>query len=425
MRENALPPPFVLKNGGQRPRRPWFSWRSGCAALDAEARGVGYPFNTILFEATRRCNLACPICMTGSNDPVRVRECAGRELSTEEVEELILAPGKELGAEVMTWSGGEFLLRTDALELVRRAARLGYASSILTSGKGVTRELLRELQSASGGTLVLAVGINSIEDESAWTRDSACSLALRALELCRQLDIKRHVVVNIGRHNLATLARTLQWLEDRNLPFNRAPFAARGSGRAHFAALAFSREEMERVIHPELRRRPNGYISYTPFFLNPDLHARFSGGRRNVTVPQNPPVGCFIGNGLFIGAEGNLAPCNLLLDVLDCGNVREKPLARLVAESPVFQALLDRRNLKGKCGRCRYQFVCGGCRAVAYFHTGDYLAEDPTCFFEPADRTTVSPHEEETNRAFRRYVFMARHAGRNRASVAAGPSDKR
>ncbi len=67
------------------------------------------------------------------------------------------------------------------------------------------------------------------------------------------------------------------------------------------------------------------------------------------------------------------------------GNVREQPLDQLVDESELFAELLDRSRLKGRCGRCRYQYTCGGCRAMAYYHPGDYLAEDPTCFFDPEE----------------------------------------
>jgi len=101
----------------------------------------------------------------------------------------------------------------------------------------------------------------------------------------------------------------------------------------------------------------------------------------------------------------------VLLDVLSAGSVRDKPLDRLVNESELFATLLDRSQLKGRCGQCRYQYTCGGCRAMAYFHTGDMMQEDPTCFFDPVDRNTVSEHEEETNRFFKKYLMVARYVG--------------
>jgi hypothetical protein len=48
---------------------------------------------------------------------------------------------------------------------------------------------------------------------------------------------------------------------------------------------------------------------------------------------------------------------------------------------------------------------------MAYYHNGDYMAEDPTCFFDPEDRNTISAHEEQTNRLFKKYLIVARHVG--------------
>jgi radical SAM protein with 4Fe4S-binding SPASM domain len=152
-------------------------------------------------------------------------------------------------------------------------------------------------------------------------------------------------------------------------------------------------------------------VSYTPFFLSPELHEQASGGVRNNTIPENPAIGCWAGSWLAVNAEGDVSVCPVLLDVLNAGNVREQPLDKLVESSSLFADITDRSRLKGRCGRCRYQYTCGGCRAMAYFHTGDYMGDDPTCFFDPVDRSTVSEHEEETNHNFKKYLLVARAAG--------------
>jgi len=381
-----------------------------------------YTFKTLFYEATRRCNLSCPMCMAGSNDEDFVRHRRPRELSTEEIERHVLATAREIGIETITWSGGEFVVREDSTELVRLATHYGYASTVCTNGLGITEDTLLELQEASGGTLVIAAGINSIDNENAWTRDADNDLALDVLELCEKLGIRRHVVVNVGCHNLGTLDKTLQWLEDRGIPYNRSPFTARGSGRKYWQELRFTKEQMESTIHPALRKHPLGYISYTPFFLSPEVHERHSKGAANVTVPQNPSIGCWCGTWLALSAEGDLSPCGILLDEVSCGNVREKTFQQIIDDSPAFQAVLDRNQLKGKCGRCRYKFTCGGCRAMAFFETGDLMAEDPTCFFEPEDETTVCEHEEETNRVFKQYAFVIRLAQRGLKKNALKPA---
>lgn len=372
---------------------------------------MSHRFPAIYFEATRVCNLRCPVCMTGSNDPRRVRASRRAELSFDEIRDLVLWPAKRLGVLAVGWSGGEFLLRKDALDLLRLTVDLGYKCNVCTNCELLTRERLQEIVDATRGKVTIAVGLNSIGEDNEWSRDAEVDRTLEVLELCRELRIDRHVIVTIGKHNAESFERTVDYLVKRRISYNRSPLVARGSGGAHFEEQAFDREDLKERFHPVLRRRVNGYVSYTPFFLSPELHARVSGGARNGTVPQNPPIGCWAGSWLALNAEGDLSVCPVLLDVLDGGNVREKPLDELVAQSKLLADISDRSKLKGRCGRCRYQYTCGGCRAMAYFHTGDYLEEDPTCFFDPVDRTTVSEHEEETNRLFKKYLLVARHAG--------------
>ena len=372
---------------------------------------MSYRFSMLYFEATRVCNLQCPMCMAGSNDAGRVRASRRQELGYDEIRELVLVPARSLGIRAVAWSGGEFLLRKDAFDLLRLTAELGLKCNVCTNCEALTRERLEAMKDATGGRLSVAVGLNSISEDNDWSRDAEAERTLEVLEICRELKVDRHVIVTLGKYNVESFERTVAFLEKRRISYNRSPLVARGSGGALFADHGFDRDDMRESFHPVLRRSVNGYVSYTPFFLSPELHQQVSGGQCNGTVPQNPPVGCWVGNWLALNAEGDLSVCPVLLDEIGAGNVRDMPLDQLVEKSALFADLTDRSRLKGRCGRCRYQYTCGGCRAMAYYHTGDYLEEDPTCFFEPVDATTVSEHEEQTNRMFRKYLLVARHAG--------------
>jgi len=383
-----------------------------------------YTFKNLFFEATRLCNYACPMCMASSNDVKLVKKSRKLELSLKEIEQHIFKTVDKIGVEKITWSGGEFMLRKDAIDLVKLATDYGYSSVITTNGSKMTREKLLELKEATNGSVVIAVGINSIEDENSWTRDTDCEQSLAVLELCNELDIRQNVVVAIGQHNLKTIERTLQWLDDHHIPYNRSPYTARGYGREYWEELKFSKKNMQETIHPALRKHANGYISYTPFFLSPELHDEISSGISNVTVPQNPSIGCWCGTWLAVNAEGDVSPCGILLDDVNCGNVRKKTFQQIIDDSGVFQKILDRTHLKGKCGRCRYQFTCGGCRAMAFYESGDIMAEDPTCFFEPIDKTTVSEHEQETNKMFKKFVAISRFADKINAVKVADKKSK-
>jgi radical SAM protein with 4Fe4S-binding SPASM domain len=352
--------------------------------------------------------------MVGSNKSDVVEKSTKKELSCDEIVEHILKPAQKLGAYQIQYSGGEFLLRDDAINIVTKTIEMGYEPRILTNGTHISDDLLKTLKEIAGRKIVLVFGINSISDQlvNKETRNVVPNVFFRALELCKKHKIKRHVVVNVGQFNMTDLHTTFQWLADNKITFNRSPFSARMSGKEYFHEMGFSSDDMKNHIHPALRKHVNGYLSYTPFFLSPELHTEVSGGEsRNMTVPQNPFIGCWIGSWLSISAEGNVAPCVLLVDELNAGNVREKPLYEIIDESEIFQNLLNRHKLKGKCGKCRYKITCGGCRAMAYYHTHDYMAEDPTCFFEPEDESTVSEFEKETNAVFVKYLKIAMYGG--------------
>ena len=75
--------------------------------------------------------------------------------------------------------------------------------------------------------------------------------------------------------------------------------------------------------------------------------------------------------------------------------MRERPFAEIYRNAPLFRELRDPDLLKGKCGECDFRTVCGGSRARAYAVTGDYLAPDPSCAYEPraaGERPTGSSH---------------------------------
>lgn len=81
-----------------------------------------------------------------------------------------------------------------------------------------------------------------------------------------------------------------------------------------------------------------------------------------------------------ITPEGKLTPCPYLPVV--AGDLRRQPFAEVWRESAVF-ARIREDELGGKCGRCEYRLICGGCRARAFADTGDYMGPDESCAYEP------------------------------------------
>ena len=103
---------------------------------------------------------------------------------------------------------------------------------------------------------------------------------------------------------------------------------------------------------------------------------------------DRPMKGVNDGRGfMFVSHTGDVTPSGFL--PLVAGNVRDTSPVDIYRDAPLFRELRDPELLKGKCGRCRYKVVCGGSRARAYGVTGDYLAEDPSCIYQPDSEESV------------------------------------
>ncbi|MBN1355675.1 SPASM domain-containing protein [bacterium] len=355
-------------------------------------------------ETTRQCNLHCQYCMSRTAvQPTRP------ELSTYEVKRLVLDELAKVSSRMaVAFSGGEHLLRPDAYELLAYTANLGMWSFVNTNGKLlVETDAVRRAMDSSQGKVIFVLPINSVNEVSnRATRDDGTGTVLRASDVCRAEGADYFFLVTVSRMNLNTLARTISFLKMNRVPMLRAPFVPRGAG-AKCADLMTGQEEMRDTVHPALSANPLSYISFTPFFASPEA-MRDTWDRFAVRIEG---LGCHAGRSFAaVGAEGHVVPCVQLLDsAVTTANVRDTPLAEIIRDHPVFKALRRRETLQGKCGRCRYRDTCGGCRAIAYYRSGDVLAEDPTCFFDPVSPAERSELEEMQTAQLGKFVDYVKY----------------
>jgi radical SAM protein with 4Fe4S-binding SPASM domain len=91
---------------------------------------------------------------------------------------------------------------------------------------------------------------------------------------------------------------------------------------------------------------------------------------------------------MFVSNTGDIAPAGFL--PLVAGNVRHDNVVEIYRHSPLFESLHHPEKFEGRCGICEFHAICGGSRARAYAATGDPLAEDPFCDFEPRATAATS-----------------------------------
>jgi radical SAM protein with 4Fe4S-binding SPASM domain len=122
-----------------------------------------------------------------------------------------------------------------------------------------------------------------------------------------------------------------------------------------------------------------------PSYRRVALNAMREEGRTGAEIERTPVYrgfGIRDGHGImFVSNQGDIYPAGFL--PLPVGNVRNSHLVDVYRNAPIFQALHNPSTFKGKCGVCEYRTLCGGSRARAFAYTGDPLASDPFCPYEP------------------------------------------
>lgn len=115
-----------------------------------------------------------------------------------------------------------------------------------------------------------------------------------------------------------------------------------------------------------------------------------SGQGHKVTVRRRRPlwhlvsdtVGGFCPVGftaLAVLEDGTILPCRRM--EIPIGNaIQDKGFFKAWYTSEVLWNLRRRADLGGMCGTCGHVSACGGCRALAYSMTGNYMEGDPQCW---------------------------------------------
>jgi radical SAM protein with 4Fe4S-binding SPASM domain len=157
--------------------------------------------------------------------------------------------------------------------------------------------------------------------------------------------------------------RLLGWLHETAA---EAPFDIKATAAPQYRRIVAERARKAAGARGGARREPLAGAGY-----------RFADGL------NRPGKGVNDGRGfMFVSHRGDVMPSGFL--PLVAGNVRRRSAVEIYRDSPLFRRLRDPGRLTGKCGRCEFREVCGGSRARAYALTGDPLAADPTCPYEPA-----------------------------------------
>jgi len=339
----------------------------------------------VAWEITRNCNLSCIHCRAAAT-----RGPYDGELDTQTCLR-ILDEIAAVGNPIVILTGGEPLLRPDIHKIARYGTDQGLRMVMAPNGTLITRENAEQLAAAGIKRISISLDGASAETHDAFRGvEGAYEGALRGIEAAKSAGIEFQINTTITKQNLDEIPR-IQKLAERLGAVAHHIFLLVPTGRGKYLIdQEITADEYEETLNWFYDQQADSSLQLKAtcaphYYRILRQRAKAEGKTVNFNTHGLDAVtrGCLGGTGFcFISHRGIVQPCGFLN--LNCGDLRKSTFSEIWKRSEVFLALRDYDKLEGKCGLCEYRKVCGGCRARAYEATGNYLAEEPLCSYQPA-----------------------------------------
>ena len=360
----------------------------------------------VFWESTRACGLACRHCRASA-----IARSLPGELTREEGEAFLDSlAGFGRPRPVLIATGGDVLERHDLDTMLERARRLGLPTALAPS---VTPLLTDERVAALHGAGVKVASI-SLDGATAATHEGVRRIehhfddTVAAVRRLRRHGVTVQVNTVVMRDTVDELPAIARIVKETGAAIWEVFFLVQvGRGTA---LGELTPAENEDVCHFLFEASRYGFVVRTveaPFFrrvvalrrddgeaaaagshfeLGP-LYRRLAAGLRSelgapTSSSRAQTKGTRDGKGiLFVGHDGEIYPSGFL--PLSLGNVKRDDVVGVYRDHPLLRSIRA-AEFSGRCGRCRYRELCGGSRARAFAASGDPLAEDPGCAFQPS-----------------------------------------
>jgi len=338
----------------------------------------------VAWETTRNCNLACMHCRaSATHGPF------SGELDTDGAFRL-LDQISQVGKPIIILTGGEPLLRPDIFDIARYGTQKGLRMVMAPNGTLITEKFAKQMADAGIQRISISLDGATRETHDRFRGiDGAFEGALRGIKLAKEAGVEFQVNTTITKTNLKEIPE-IQELAIKLGAVAHHIFLLVPTGRGKYIVdQEITAAEYERTLNWFYDQREKSPLQLkatcAPHYYR-ILRQRAKQEGKAVTFKTHGmdafTRGCLGGTGFcFISHRGIVQPCGFL-DV-NCGDITKTSFADIWNGSDTFLSLRNFNNLTGKCGRCEFRKVCGGCRARAYEATGDFLAEEPLCSYQP------------------------------------------
>ncbi|MFQ5560511.1 MAG: radical SAM protein [Nitrospinota bacterium] len=345
----------------------------------------------VSWNTTSRCNLKCDHCYLDAETLDKGKD----DISTEEGYRLIDQIALNNPSAILILTGGEPLMRDDIFLLGKHAKDKGLMPVLGTNGTLLTEEVCDKLvENGIPGVGVSIDSLNPALHDGFRGVDGALEKTIKGLEIAKSRGLDFQVQTTVTKFNIDEIEDIINFSVDIGCRiYNLFFLVCTGRGQE---VSDISPEEYEQVLLKlvTLQEKFEGKII---------IKAKCAPHFKRVAYQQNPDssllkgytTDCLAGKHYArVDQKGNVTPCPYMPEA--AGTILESGFDSVWKSSELFQSFRA-PEYTGKCGKCDYRIICGGCRARAFATTGSYLDDDPWCIYEPPEGESklIVPETEE------------------------------
>lgn len=322
------------------------------------------------WHITERCNKACKHCY---QEEERCPELSLLDLERilNLIDEALTKWGKRGSLSI---TGGEpFVRRAELFSLARDldSRKSVETYDILSNGSLITEQDATDLATlAKLRRLQVSLEGATPETNDTVRGDGSFEQTLDAIRLLKRHGLTISVMTTVSRLNSGEIPQLIRLLDAEGVDafaLERLIPEGKGKGLKQTVLPADELRALYEAVYQVSAETRVRLLLYRPLFA--------------LVAPEDPTVGalCSAGNNaLTVMPDGTVYPCRRL--PIPIGNILRDGLYRIWYGSDVLWDIRNPDKLVGKCRSCDLLARCRGCRATAYFCTGDYMAEEPQCW---------------------------------------------
>lgn len=193
--------------------------------------------------------------------------------------------------------------------------------------------------------------MNNINYEEEYTKE-----VIRTLEKCKERNIYTAIIFSIDGKNYVQIKEMIEFCKRYNVK-----------------QFSFSRLD---ICSNKIKK---DFINKKEYLELSKLLQKIRAEEQNIHITSNDAIwkGCgACSTTLTVLSDGDIVPCAYIK--IKCGNIKDREINKAWI-SETFKNIRE-SNLEGKCGECKYSFLCKGCRAIPFIKENNYLGEDKGCW---------------------------------------------